>query len=220
MVEIKVYTGGSVSSKDVDVSRFGERVLGRTLKDAVVMYEANSRQGTVKTKTRGEVAGPNNKLWKQKHTGRARMGSKKVVHWRGGGTVFGPRPRDYSYYMPVKARRVALQNAIYTKFLDGEVALADGWPTDQPSTQQAVAVLGALGLQRSVLVVTDGLDRNLYLSLRNVPQVDVSPLADLNARSVLLRRHMVLTPAAMEKLEASLVARASTKAAGRGAEEN
>ncbi len=76
MVEVKVYSGGSVSSRDVDASRFGERVLGRTLKDAVVMYEANLRQGTAKTKSRGEVRGPNNKLWKQKHTGRARMGSK------------------------------------------------------------------------------------------------------------------------------------------------
>lgn len=204
MVEVKVYSGGSVSTRDVDVSRYGERVLGRTLKDAVVMYEANARQGTHKTKSRGEVAGPNSKLWKQKHTGRARMGSKKVPHWRGGGTTFGPKPRDYSYHMPVKARRVALRNAIFTKFNDGEVAIAEGWPSENPSTKQAVGVLRALGLQKSVLVVTDEIDNNLYLSLRNVPHVDVAPLADLNARQVLLRRNMVLTPAAMEKLEAQL----------------
>ena len=98
MVEVKVYSGGSVSTQTVDESRFGERVLVRTLKDAVVMYEANLRQGNAKTKSRGEVAGPNSKMWKQKHTGRARMGSKKVVHWRGGGTAFGPKPRDYSYH--------------------------------------------------------------------------------------------------------------------------
>jgi large subunit ribosomal protein L4 len=208
MVEVKVYSGGSVSSRDVDVSRFGERILGRTLKDAVVMYEANLRQGTAKTKSRGEVAGPNAKLWKQKHTGRARMGSKKVVHWRGGGTAFGPKPRDYSYHMPVKARRVALRNALFSKFQDGEVSVADGWPTDGPNTKQAVAVLSGIGLQKSVLVVTDDLDRNLYLSLRNVQGVDVSPLAELNARAVLLRRNMVLTPAAMDKLEAQYEAKA------------
>ncbi len=202
MVEVKVYSGGSVSTRDVDVSRFGERVLGRTLKDAVVMYEANLRQGTAKTKSRGQVAGPNAKLWKQKHTGRARMGSKKVVHWRGGGTAFGPKPRDYSYHMPVKARRVALRNALFSKFRDGEVVVADGWPTDTPSTKQAVAVLSGIGLEKSVLVVTDDLERNLYLSLRNVPGVDVAQLADLNARSVLLRRNLVLTPSAMDKLEA------------------
>ena len=204
MVEVKVYSGGSVSTKEVDVSRFGERVLGRTLKDAVVMYEANRRQGNAKAKSRGEVAGPNSKLWKQKKTGRARMGSKKVSQWRGGGAAFGPRPRDYFYQMPTKARRVALRNAIYSKFKDGEVALADGWPEGQPSTKQAVAVLSALGLDRSVLVVTEGLDQNLHLSLRNVPQVDVAPLSDLNAHSVLLRRHMVLTPGALAQLEARM----------------
>ncbi len=210
MVEVKVHSGGSVSTRDVDVSRFGKRVLGRTLKDAVVMYEANQRQGTAKTKSRGEVAGPNSKMWKQKHTGRARMGSKKVVHWRGGGTAFGPRPRDYSYHMPLKARRVALRNALFTKFNDGEVVVADGWPADAPNTKQAVAVLAGLGLTRSVLVVTDEIDRTLYRSLRNVPQVDVAPLAELNARSVLLRRNMVLTPAAMTKLEAQYEAPAAS----------
>ena len=107
MVKVKKYSGGSVQSTEVDESLFGDRVLGRTLKDAVVMYEANSRAGTVKTKTRGEVKGPNQKLWRQKHTGRARMGTRKSPLWRGGGTVFGPRPRDYSYHMPRKARQVA-----------------------------------------------------------------------------------------------------------------
>lgn len=201
MVEVKVYSGGSVSTQAVDESRFGERVLGRTLKDAVVMYEANQRQGNAKTKTRSEVAGPNSKMWKQKHTGRARMGSKKVVHWRGGGTAFGPRPRDYSYKMPVKARRVALRNALFSKFADGEVSVADGWPSDKPSTQAAVAILGALGIERSALVVTDDLNRNLYLSLRNVPQVEVATVADLNTHQVLRRRNLVLTPGALAKLE-------------------
>ncbi len=204
MVEVKVYSGGSVSTKAVDASRFGERALVRTLKDAVVMYEANRRQGNAKTKSRGEVAGPNAKLWKQKHTGRARMGSKKVGHWRGGGKAFGPRPRDYSYKMPLKARRVALRNAIYTKFADGEVCLADGWPSERPSTKDAVAILAALGLERSVLVVTDEHDRNLYLSLRNVPQVEVSTVADINVLAVLTRRNLVLTAGAMAKLEARM----------------
>lgn len=201
MTEVKVYSGGSVSSTDVDPSLFGDKVLGRTLKDAAVMYEANVRTGTAKAKTRGEVAGPNKKLWKQKHTGRARMGSKKVVHWRGGGVVFGPLPRDYSYQMPKKARRTALRNAIYTKFVDGEVAVADGWPTDAPSTKQAAGILRALGLERSVLVVSAESDQVLHRSLRNVPEVDVRPVSDLNARDVLLRRHLVLTPAAMEQIK-------------------
>ena len=172
MVEVKVYAGGSVSSKTVDESAFGERVLGRTLKDAVVMYEANQRQGTAKAKTRGEVAGPNKKRWKQKHTGNARMGTKKSGIWRGGGAIFGPRPRDYSYHMPVKARRVALRNAVYTKFRDGEVAIAEGWPSE-PSTKAAATILNSLEMGRSALVVTHERNMALYRSLRNVPYVDV-----------------------------------------------
>lgn len=204
MAEVKVYSGGKVSAQEVDASLFGDKALVRTMKDAVVMYEANVRQGTAKTKTRAEVAGPNKKLWKQKHTGRARMGSKKVVHWRGGGTAFGPVPRDYSYQMPKKARRVALRNAVFTKFRDGEVCVADGWPTDAPSTKQAFSILEALGVSRSALVVTAERDTVIYKSLRNVPHVSVCPLGDLNAREVLLRRNMVLTPAAMDQIKERL----------------
>ncbi|MFO1051333.1 MAG: 50S ribosomal protein L4 [Planctomycetota bacterium] len=204
MAQVKVYRSGSVSTTDVDSSLFGERVLGRTLKEAVVMYEANKRAGTAKTKTRAEVAGPNHKLWKQKHTGRARMGTEKAPHWTGGGVAFGPRPRDYSFHMPKNSRRVALRNAVYSKFADGEVCVAEGWPSDAPSTKQAVAVLRALGIERGALVVTAEIDRVLWKSLRNVPQVDVRPLADLNARDVLLRRHMVLTPAALDAMKARL----------------
>lgn len=201
MVKVKHYSGGKVSTKDVDETSFGSRVLARTLKDAVVMYEANVRQGTVKTRTRGEVRGPNNKLWRQKHTGRARMGSKKVPHWRGGGVAFGPRPRSYYYQMPKKARRLALRNALFSKFHDAEVAIADGWPTDQPSTKQACEILKQLEMDRSVLVVTDQPNTNLYLSLRNIPYVDVKPVNELNAHQVLLRRYMVLTPGALEMLQ-------------------
>mgnify|MGYP002630409604 CR=1 FL=1 len=201
MVEVKVYKGGSVATRDVDAGAFGTKVLGRTLKDAVVMYEANQRQGTVRAKTRSQVRGGNKKLYPQKHTGRARMGTTKSPIWRGGGRIHPPQPRDLSYAMPKKARRVALRNAIFTKFRDGEVGIADGWPTDAPSTQSAVAILSQLDMGRSVTVVTDGADKTVYKSLRNVPLVDVACLDDLNARQVLLRRYLVLTPAAYESLE-------------------
>jgi len=204
MVDVKYYSAGQLKTQQVDEAAFGERVLKRTLKDAVIMYEANVRSGTAKTRTRGEVRGPNKKLWKQKHTGRARMGTKKSVIWRGGGNAFGPRPRDHSYQMPKRARQAALRSALLSKFQDGEVAIADGWPQDGPSTKIAAGILGALGLERSVLVVTADHDQTLYLSLRNVPYVDVAPLADLNAHQVLLRRHMVLTPAALEALLAKM----------------
>ncbi len=207
MVEVKVYSGGSVQSQQVDATAFGELIPKRTLKDAVVMYEANARAGTAKTKTRGEVKGPNRKLWKQKHTGRARMGTPKSPIWRGGGVAFGPVPRDFSYHMPKKARRAALRGAIASKVRDGEVCVADGWPEDKPSTKAAAAILKALELEnQSVLVVTAMQDKNLHLSLRNLPRVDVRPVADLNAYQVLLRRHMVVTPSALEVLQQQLAA--------------
>lgn len=218
MVEVKVFEGGSLTSKDVDAQGFGSKVLGRTLKDAVVMYEANQRQGTVQAKTRSMVRGGNKKLWKQKHTGRARMGTTKSPLWCGGGRIHPPEPRDHSYKMPKKARRVATRNAIFTKFRDGEVGIASGWPTEKPNTKSAHAILNGLGMGRSATVVTVGNDRNLYLSLRNVPLVDVCSVDDLNARQVLLRRYLVLTPDAFAALQQKFTAPA--EAAGAGSSEN
>ena len=201
MVEVKVLEGGSLKSAQVDASAFGTRVLGRTLKDAVVMYEANVRAGTVQAKTRHMVHGGNKKLWKQKHTGRARMGTTKSPLWRGGGRIHPPAPRDHAYSMPRQARRAALRNAIFTKFRDGEVAIASGWPQDKPSTKSAFGILGKLGMNRSATVVTSVNDRNLVKSLRNVPLVDVRTVDDLNARQVLLRRFLVLTPDALTAIQ-------------------
>src|SRR5688500_12290473 len=176
MVEVKVLKGGAVATKEVDAAAFGSKVLGRTLKDAIVMYEANARQGTVQAKTRSMVKGPNKKLWPQKYTGRARMGTPKSPLWRGGGRIHPPEPRDHSYHMPKQARRAALRNAIFTKFRDQEVAIADGWPTGKPSTKSAIGILSQLGMGRSATVVTTDVDRTLCMSLRNVPLVDVRTL--------------------------------------------
>jgi large subunit ribosomal protein L4 len=200
MVELKVYDNGSVNRTEVDASLFGSRVLGRTLKDAVVMYEANRRQGTAQAKTRSMVRGGNKKLWPQKHTGRARMGTTKSPLWKGGGRTHPPAPVDHSFHMPKKARRVALRNALFTKFRDGEVALASGWPAE-PSTKAAFGILSQLGMQRSALVVTEKRDRNLWMSLRNVPLIDVCTVDDLNAHTLLLRRWLVLTPGALAILQ-------------------
>ncbi len=201
MVEVKVFEGGKVKSTTVDASAFGSRVLGRTLKDAIVMYGANARAGTVQARTRSMVHGGNKKLWPQKHTGRARMGTTKSPLWRGGGRIHPPEPRDHSYAMPKKARRVALRNAIFTKFRDGEVAIAGGWPEGKPNTKAAHGVLTQLGTVGSATVVTSAVDTNLLRSLRNVPLVDVRTVDDLNARQVLLRRYLVLTPSAFEAIQ-------------------
>ena len=125
MVTLKRYDFASNTLSDVafDESLFGDRTRVRCLRAASLMYEANSRQGTADVKERSEIAGTTKKPWKQKHTGRARSGSKKSPIWRGGGTIFGPRPRDYSYSRPQKELRVALRGALYGKAHDGEIAL-------------------------------------------------------------------------------------------------
>src|SRR5690349_17009602 len=124
-MKVKVYKGGSVSEKALDEQPFGDAVLYRTLKSAVLSHQANQRQGTVKTLGRSEVAGSGKKPWKQKHTGRARAGDRMSPIWRGGGTVFGPLPREHRFDLPARERRVALRSAIYGKLKDGELVLAD-----------------------------------------------------------------------------------------------
>ncbi len=200
MAEVKTFGGGKRGTREVDETVFGERLLGRTLKEVLVMYEANARQGTAKTKERGEVAGSSKKPWRQKHTGRARAGHKRSPLWRGGGTIFGPRPRDYSYHAPRKQRRLALATALRAKLLDGEVYVVDGFPTKQPSTKDAAKVLADAGVEGSALVVSEAPDSVLVKSLRNLPRVDVRCVDDLNARTVLLRKNLVFTPAAFDKL--------------------
>jgi large subunit ribosomal protein L4 len=190
-MKLKSYDGARLGEREYDAAPFGEKVLYRTLKDAVVMYQANQRQGTVKTKGRAEVAGSHKKPWKQKHTGRARAGDRKSPIWRGGGVVFGPRPRDFSYHMPAKARRVALRTALAGKLADGEVVLFDASGMTQPSAKAARAVLrgsGALereaGQVRKVLVVLREHSAAAWKSFRNFPHVDVRTAADLCAFDV------------------------------------
>jgi len=200
MGTVKTYGGGKIGTQEVDESVIASRVLGRTLKEVLVNHEANQRQGNAKTKERGEVSGSHKKPWKQKHTGRARAGFKRSPIWRGGGTVFGPRTRSFYTDQNKKQKRVALASALLGKLQDEEVFVVDGFPTQKPSTKEAVKVLEAVGADRGALVVTAELDRNAWLSLRNVACVDVMPLADINAHAVLLRKNVIFTPAAFDQL--------------------
>ena len=178
-MKVKSYKSGSVGEVEVDTQAFGEKVLYRTLKDAVVMYQANQRQGTVKTKTRGEVKGTNKKPYRQKHTGRARAGDVKSPIWRGGGTVFGPQPRDYSYHMPKKARRIALRTALLGKLQDDEVVIGELGDFPAPSAKAARKILADLGSPRRVLVVLAKADENVWKSFRNFPGVKVRVASDV-----------------------------------------
>lgn len=199
-MQVKSYKAGAVAEVAIDEKPFGGRVLYRTLKDAVVMFQANQRQGTVKTKGRSEVAGSGKKPWKQKHTGRARAGDRKSPIWRGGGTIFGPLPRDYSYHMPIKARRVALRSALAGKFADGEVAVADLAAFKAPSAKAARALLASFGAPRRATLVLTAANENVWKSFRNFPGVAVHTAADLCAHHVVNGGLVIAERAAIDAL--------------------
>jgi len=178
-MQVKSYKAGSVGTVDYDAGAFGEKVLYRTLKDAVVMHQANQRQGTAKVKGRSEIKGSQKKPYRQKHTGRARAGSVKSPIWRGGGTVFGPQPRDYSYHMPKKARRIALRTALLGKLQDDEVVIAELGDFPAPSAKAARKILADIGSPRRTLVVLAKADENVWKSFRNFPGVEVRVASDV-----------------------------------------
>ena len=216
-MQVKSYQAGSVGVVEFDERPFHDktdtaRVLYRTLKDAVVMYQANQRQGTAKTKGRSEVKGTNKKPYKQKHTGRARAGDVKSPIWRGGGTVFGPRPRDFSYHMPAKARRVATRTALLGKLIDGEVVVADLGGFSQPSAKDARRILADLGSPRQALIVLAEPNEMVWKSFRNFPGVSVRAAIDLCAHEVVAGGTIIAESAALESL-AKRVGRSQGQAA-------
>ena len=215
-MQVKSYKAGSVGEVEVDETPFLDksgknRVLYRTLKDAVVMFQANQRQGNASTKGRSDVRGTNKKPYKQKHTGRARAGDRKSPIWRGGGTVFGPLPRDFSYHMPAKARRVATRTALLGKLKDGEVVVADLGGFAKPSAKDARKVLADLGADRKALVVLAERDENVWRSFRNFPGVNVTTAVDLCAFDVVNGGTLIVESAAMEALSVRLGKATTTK---------
>lgn len=172
------------------------------LHEAVVNFLANQRQGTHATKTKGLVSGGGKKPWKQKSTGRARAGSNRSPLWRGGGTVFGPQPRDYSYSLPRKQKKVALYAALSRKLSDGEVVVIEELRLAEPKTKLMVGLIGDLGLSgKSLLVVDAEVDKNVLLSARNLPGVRCMRAVDLNAYDVLVPRALIMTKSAMETIK-------------------
>ncbi len=201
-IEVKDINNNVVEKVTLPESIFGLEVKTALLHEAVVNYLANQRQGTHATKTRGMVRGGGRKPWRQKHTGRARHGSIRSPLWRGGGVVFGPQPRDYSYEMPKKQRRLALKTALSAKLKDGELIVVDKISFEQPKTKEMVSLLKSLGLNgNSVLIVTADKDENVYLSARNIPGVTVMRAMDLNTYQVLVHQRVVLTKDALQKIQ-------------------
>jgi len=207
MIEVPIYNS---KREEVGKIRFDEGKLGglkegkvnaALIKQAVVRYLANKRQGTVMTKNRSLVAGSTRKLYRQKGTGNARRGMLRTPIMRGGGHAFGKRPRDFSQAMPKKARRLATKQALLTKFLDKEAVIVDRIEFEKIRTKSVVELLSNLQVQKGcVVAVVPGTDdastkahRTLYLSARNIPKVEIRPVADLNAYDVLRRKNIVFT---------------------------
>ncbi len=186
--------GGSVELAD---SVFGVSVHHAVLHQAVLRQLAGSRQGTHDTKTRGEVSGGGRKPYRQKGTGRARQGSIRAPHWRGGGTVFGPTPRGYQMAMPRKQRRLALRSALAAQAADGVIQVVDEFTYEQPKTREFATFLEKVGAGRRVLVVVDERSEALELSTRNIPQVKLILASNINVRDVLIAETIIMTKAAL-----------------------
>lgn len=179
---------------------FGAEIKKGVLHDVVRNYLTNQRQGNAVTKTKGKISGGGKKPYKQKGTGRARAGSIRSPLWRGGGTVFGPLKRDYSYKMPKKVKWAALGAAFSAKFSDGEIVIVDNLDIEKPKTKEMVSILELLGL-RDVLIILPEENKIVKLAARNVPNVDVAVVGRLNAYEVLAHEKVLLTAKALERMK-------------------
>ena len=195
-------SGKEVGSYDIDPVALAPRINRQLLHDAVVMYQANLRQGSAKTKSRAEVKGSTKKLYRQKGTGNARAGSRRSGIRRGGGHIKSKQPRDWSYRLPRKALQAATRMAVASKIRDDEMIIIEDLSFDVPRTNEMATILSALNISdTSVLVTTAEHDVNVWKSARNIPGISVSPVSDLNALGVLKPRRMLVTKAALDSIQ-------------------
>lgn len=180
-------------------SIFSYPIKKQILYEAVVNYLANQRQGTASTKTRGEVSGSNRKPWRQKGTGRARVGSIRSPLWRKGGIIFGPKPRDYSYEIPKQVKRNALKSALALRYKEKRLLLIDDLSFSQSKTKEAVQLLKQLQVD-SALVVDLADNRNLFLAMRNLPQAKAVDARSLNVYDILKYKWLVISQRAFNSL--------------------
>ncbi len=193
-----------VGSLDLRDEVFGGRIKTDLIHESVVRANAADRRGTHATKTRAEVSGSGKKPWRQKGTGRARVGEIRNPLWRKGGTVFGPQPRSYAYQVPRKVELGALRAALMQKLRDGQVIVVDALSVPEIRTKPAAEMLKRLGVDGRALLVDVKPEDRLTLSVRNIEGVRVLPSNRINARDVMNTRRVVLTRAAIEKLQEAL----------------
>jgi large subunit ribosomal protein L4 len=207
-MELDIFTKeGKASGKKVTLSPdvFGVKPNDQAIYDAVTAYLANQRQGTHKTKTYGEVAGSGKKLWKQKHTGRARIGAVRSPLWKGGGTIFGPVPRDYSRKVPKQIKQLARKSALSYKAADAAIRIVEDFTFAKPATKEMVAVMKALELAgKKTLLLMPKSDANVWKSGRNIPRFNVLEASKASAYEILDTQVLVIQQSAVEILEKSL----------------
>jgi large subunit ribosomal protein L4 len=179
---------------------FGVSVKKGILHEVVRNYLANQRQGTAVTKTRGKVSGGGRKPYRQKGTGRSRAGSNRSPLWKGGGTVFGPVKRDYSYKLPKKVKWSALGAALSSKFSDGEILVVKDFSLEKPKTRELVTLLKGLGL-KNVLIILPAEDEIIKRAARNVPTVKIGVVGKLNVYEILFHEKLLFTQKAVEKMK-------------------
>ncbi|MFZ7104411.1 MAG: 50S ribosomal protein L4 [Peptococcaceae bacterium] len=202
MPKVALYNtqGSQVGEVELKDEIFGIEPNESVVHEAVVLQMASLRRGTSSTKSRGEVRGGGRKPWRQKGTGRARAGTIRSPLWRGGAIVFGPKPRDFSYSIPKKKRRLALKSVLSAKVQDGELIVIDDFKFEQPKTKEMAKVLDALKAQKA-LVVTAEMDENVQKSSRNIPGVTPLAAAGLNVYDILNHEKLILTKEAVLKVE-------------------
>ena len=203
MPKVALYNqnGSQVGEVELNDAVFGIEPNEHVLFEAIIMQRASLRQGTHKVKGRSEVRGGGRKPWRQKGTGRARQGSIRSPQWRGGGTVFGPVPRSYSYKLPKKVRRLAIKSALSSKVAEQNILVLESLSFDTPKTKEFASVLKNLSVDSKALVVTDVLNENVALSARNIPGVTVVAADGINVLDVVGHDKLIITKAAVEKVE-------------------
>ncbi len=202
MIELPIYNkdGKQVDTLSLDEAVFGSEVRLPLLKQALVMYQTNRRQGSARTKSRGMISGSTRKIFRQKGTGNARMGPVRNPIRRGGGRVFAKLRRPFHQRLPAKARRLARNSAILAKLQDQSLLVVDELSIDQPRTKDMVALLKALKVDRSCLLTLAGYDSNIVKSSRNIPGLDVTTVEQINALDVCSKHKMLCTRQAIEVL--------------------
>ena len=202
MANVALYNmnGEQVGTIDLNDDIFGLEASEHAMHMAVVQYLANQRQGTQSAKTRSEVRGGGRKPWRQKGTGHARQGSIRAPQWTGGGVVFAPKPRDYSFKLNKKVKRLALKSALSTKVAENSIIVLDELKLDEVKTKAMVNVLGNIKAEKA-LIVMDGVNKNVMLSARNIEGVKTASVSTINVYDLLKYKNLVVTLDTVKKLE-------------------